>query len=163
MTNLFRVFFVSAFLLLIFVSVPAMAQQKPIQLSLFTPVQLFPETDAITGIRLNFLYGRNTTVVGLDLGLVNHTTTGLSKGLQTGLVGIVDSDFIGWQDNAVNVVKGNFEGLQLGIVNHANYASGLQLGLVNYARSMKGLQIGLINIIGQGGQFPIFPIVNWSF
>lgn len=163
MTNLFRVFFVSAFLLLIFVSVPAMAQQKPIQLSLFTPVQLFPETDAITGIRLNFLYGRNTTVVGLDLGLVNHTTTGLSKGWQTGLVGIVDSDFIGWQDNAVNVVKGNFEGFQLGIVNHANYASGLQLGLVNYARSMKGLQIGLINIIGQGGQFPIFPIVNWSF
>jgi len=29
--------------------------------------------------------------------------------------------------------------------------------------SMKGLQIGLVNIIRQGGQFPVFPIVNWSF
>ncbi len=163
MSRIFRVLLGSVLLLLIIVSSPVMAQQKPIQLSLFTPVQIFPETDAITGVRLNLLYGRNVSVVGLDLGLVNHTTSSVSKGLQYGLVGLVDSDFVGWQDNVVNVVKGDFEGLQLGIVNHAHYASGLQLGLVNYAGSMKGLQIGLINIIGQGGQFPVFPIVNWSF
>lgn len=163
MASLFRVLLGSVLLILIFVSAPVMAQQKPIQLSLFAPIQIFPETDAITGVRINLLYGRNTTVVGLDWGLVNHTTSGLSKGWQQGIVGFVESDFIGWQDNVVNVVKGNFEGFQLGIVNHANYASGLQMGLVNYARSMKGLQIGLINIIGQGGQFPVFPIVNWSF
>ena len=40
---------------------------------------------------------------------------------------------------------------------------GLQVGVVNYAQSMRGLQIGLVNIIKQGGQFPVFPIVNWSF
>ena len=157
-------FLIGFFLLLIvFASVPAMAQQKPIQVSLFTPIQIFPESDAITGLRLNFIYGRNTTVVGVDWGLVNHTTSGLSKGWQAGVVSIVDSDFIGFQHSGLNLVKGNFEGLQLGIVNHANYASGVQFGLVNYARSMKGLQIGLVNIIGQGGQFPVFPIVNWSF
>jgi hypothetical protein len=32
-----------------------------------------------------------------------------------------------------------------------------------YAQRLHGVQIGLINIIKTGGQFPVFPIVNWSF
>jgi hypothetical protein len=151
-------------IMLVFVSAPAMAQSsKPIQLSLITPVQIFDESIPISGVRLSLLYGRSVSVTGLDWGLVNHTTTGKSMGVQFGLVGIADADYMGWQNNWVNVVKNDFEGLQWGAVNYANYASGLQLGLVNYAESMYGLQIGLVNIIGQGGQFPIFPIVNWSF
>jgi len=141
----------------------AHAQNKPIQLSLFTPVQIFPEATPITGIRFNLLYGRNVRVQGLDFGLVNHTTTGHFKGVQMGLVGIVDADFDGFQDNAVNIVKGRAEGFQWGFVNYAVSASGFQLGFVNYAGTMKGLQIGLVNIIRQGGAFPVFPIVNWSF
>ncbi len=144
-------------------SSPLLAQDKPIQLSLLAPIQIFPEDNSISGVRLSLIYGRNASVTGLDWGLVNHTTTGLSKGVQFGFVSLVDSDFVGWQDNTVNVVKGNFEGFQSGFVNHANYAHGLQFGFVNYAASMKGLQIGVVNIIGQGGAFPVFPIVNWSF
>ncbi len=144
-------------------SSPLLAQDKPIQLSLFAPIQIFPEDNSISGVRLSLIYGRNASVTGLDWGLVNHTTTGLSKGVQFGFVSLVDSDFVGWQDNTVNVVKGNFEGFQSGFVNYANYAHGFQLGFVNYAASMKGLQIGIVNIIGQGGAFPVFPIVNWSF
>jgi hypothetical protein len=83
--------------------------------------------------------------------------------VQFGLVGIVDADFVGWQDNFANITKGNFEGFQWGFVNYAGHASGFQLGFVNYAVTMRGLQIGLVNIIKQGGQFPVFPIVNWSF
>ena len=139
------------------------AQTRPIQLSLVTPIQIFPETDSIAGLRFNLLYGRNVSVTGLDIGLVNHTTSGTSLGLQYGLVGIVDSDFKGWQDCGVNVVQGRCEGLQWGLVNYANDMSGFQFGFVNYARTMKGLQIGLVNIIKQGGQFPVFHIVNWSF
>lgn len=156
-------FAILALLILSILPVSILAQEKPIQLSLFNPIQLFPEDNAITGLRLNLLYGKNNTVVGLDLGLVNQNTSGVSKGYQTGLVGLVDADFMGWQNNIVNIVKGSFEGYQLGVVNHSDYASGVQLGLVNYARTLKGLQIGLVNIIGQGGQFPVFPIVNWSF
>jgi len=152
-----------AVLALIFISTPAMARNRPIQLALFTPVQVFPEDNPISGVRLNLIYGRNVFVTGLDLGLVNHTTTDISKGVQLGMVGLVDSDFVGWQHNSVNVTKGNFKGFQWGIVNYANYANGFQLGVVNYAVSMKGLQIGLVNIIRQGGAFPVFPIVNWSF
>jgi hypothetical protein len=142
---------------------PVAARERPIQFALFAPIQLFPEGDAITGIRLSLIYGKNTSATGLDWGLVNHTTSGKSKGVQFGLVGLADADFIGWQDNAVNIVKGDFEGLQWGIINYANSAGGLQLGFVNCARSLKGLQIGLINIIKQGGAFPVFPFVNWSF
>jgi hypothetical protein len=139
------------------------AEERPIQLSLVTPIQIFPPEDDITGIRFNLIYGRNTSVTGVDLGLINHCTGGVSKGLQYGLVGIVDADFVGWQYSAVNVTHGDFEGLQLGFMNYAGYANGLQLGIVNYAERMNGLQIGFINIIQQGGQFPVFPIINWSF
>jgi hypothetical protein len=139
------------------------AQEKSIQLSLFSPIQLVSERNAIAGVRLSLLYGKNTYVSGLDWGLVSHSTSGISKGVQFGLVGIDEADFSGWQSTAVNITKGNFEGFQWGVVNYAGHASGFQLGLVNYALSMKGLQIGLVNIIKKGGQFPVFPIVNWSF
>ncbi len=139
------------------------AQSRPIQLSLVTPIQIFPESDTIAGLRLNLLYGRNVSVTGLDIGLVNHVTTGSFIGLQHGLVNVVDSDFMGWQHGGVNVTQGRCEGLQWGFVNYTNEMSGVQFGFVNYAKTMKGLQIGLVNIIKQGGQFPVFPIVNWSF
>jgi hypothetical protein len=151
--------------ILVFVSMSSTvwAQSRPIQLSLVTPIQIFPESDTIGGVRLNLLYGRNVSVIGLDIGLVNHVTTGKFTGLQHGLVGIADSDFMGVQHGGVNVTQGRCEGLQWGMVNYAHEMSGLQFGFVNYARTMKGVQIGLVNIIKQGGQFPVFPIVNWSF
>lgn len=152
-----------AILSVILFAQPALAQHKPIQLSLFAPVQLVHEDNAISGVRLSLLYGRNTSITGLDWGLVNHSTSGVSKGVQFGLVGLGDADFVGFQSTAVNITKGDFEGFQWGIVNYAGYANGFQLGFVNYAMRMKGLQIGLVNIIKQGGQFPVFPIVNWSF
>ena len=95
--------------------------------------------------------------------MVNHTTSGLSKGAQLGVVGLNEADFLGWQSNGVNITKGNFEGLQLELVNYAGHSNGLQLGIVNYAVTVNGLQIGLVNIIKQGGQFPVFPFINWSF
>jgi len=141
----------------------ARSQDKPIQLALINPIQIVPESQGISGIRLSLLYGKNTAVTGLDWGLVNHSTAGISKGVQFGLVGFTEADYVGWQDCGINITKGNFEGLQWGLVNHANYVNGLQIGIVNHAGSMRGLQLGLVNIIKQGGQFPIFPIINWSF
>lgn len=149
---------------LILIASPALAQPRPIQIALITPVQIFSEDESISGVRWNILYGRNVTVRGLDFGLINHTTGGLSKGVQFGLVGIVESDFLGWQHNQlVNYTKGDFEGFQWGFFNYAKRASGFQLGFFNYVESMHGLQVGLINVIEKGGAFPVFPIVNWSF
>lgn len=150
-------------IILISMATPALAQPRPAQLALVTPVQIFHEDDTIVGVRLNLLYGRNASVMGLDMGLVNHVTTGISTGAQYGVVGLVDSDFVGFQNNMVNSTNGKFDGFQLGIVNYAKIANGFQLGFVNYAESMRGLQIGVVNIIQRGGAFPVFPIVNWSF
>lgn len=158
-----RTILITLFVLLALSALPAMAQNKPVQVALFNPIQIFPENSTIGGIRFNFLYGKNATVSGLDFGLVNHTTTGLSKGYQFGLVGITEADFLGFQNSVVNYTKGEMEGFQWGVVNYAGKANGFQLGLVNYAENMKGLQIGLVNIIKNGGQFPVFPIINWSF
>ena len=67
-------------LIITFVSTLVLADERPIQLALLTPVQLFPETDTVCGVRLNLLYGRNVSVTGLDIGLINHTTQGISTG-----------------------------------------------------------------------------------
>ncbi|MFC1549896.1 LA_2272 family surface repeat-containing protein [Candidatus Neomarinimicrobiota bacterium] len=139
------------------------AQTKPVQIALFAPAQIHPEETEIAGFRWNIIYGKNTTVSGVDVGFVNHTTAGSSIGFQGGFIGINDANFTGWQDNTFNITKGNFEGLQAGLYNYANNATGLQLGLINYARNLHGVQIGLVNIIEQGGAFPFLPIINWSF
>jgi hypothetical protein len=152
-------------LLVVLGACPVLGQEeaKPIQLSLFAPVQLVPEETPISGVRLGLIYSKNTSVSGLDLGLITHCTSDTSVGVQFGLVGLVDANYIGWQDNFVNVTREDFKGFQWGVVSYARRANGFPLGVVNYAMSMKGLQIGLVNIIKQGGQFPVFPIVNWSF
>jgi hypothetical protein len=159
-------------------SLPAIAAEKAVNLSLVTPISIAKETDSVTAFRFSLLYGKNTSVEVLDLGLISHTTEGLSKGLQWSAVNIAEADFkglqIGW---LVNYNAGSFEGVQFGFVNHTNngdglqvgfvnYAQkyhGLQIGFVNYAQKYHGLQIGLVNIISQDGFLPVFPIVNWSF
>ncbi len=157
------------------------AQTRPIQIAVVNPLQIFPETDSIAGLRINLIFGRNAAMTGFDWGLA-HRTVGLFKGVQFGVVGYNDTDAMGWQNNIVaNITLRKFEGFQSGFVNYVeeeaggfqfgvvNYAKtmkGLQIGIVNYAQRMGGsggLQIGIINIIEQGGLLPVMPIVNWSF
>ena len=91
---------------------------------------------------------------------VNGGTTGL----QTGIVGLTDADFTGWQGSvAWSRTGGHLTGLQCGVVNQADSVEGVQIGVVNLTRSMKGLQIGLWNQIDEKDQLRVFPIVNWKF
>jgi len=148
---------------LVVIALPARAAEKAVNLSLFTPVSIAKEDDSVSAFRFNLIYGKNTSVRVIDLGLVNHTTSGMSKGLGWGLVNLSDADFTGIQLGGVNVVGGSFEGFEWGVVNHAQNARGLQLGLINYAQTLHGVQVGLVNIIKQDGFMPFFPFVNWSF
>lgn len=136
---------------------------QPINIALVNPIQIFPEDVPVQGIRLNFIYGKNVSMVGFDWGLANHVGAGGFSGLQWGAVNICDGKCGGVQLGLVNYNQKNVEGFQWGWFNRGDYVNGFQLGLVNYAQTMKGLQIGLVNIIKTGGQFPVFPIVNWSF
>lgn len=155
----------------------AAANEQFIQIALWHPVQIFPAETSIRGVRLNLLYGVNKELRGLDVGLVNRNT-GLVKGLQHGVVGMAESDFLGWQDNIVaNLTDGKMtglqsgaynqtaqgEGVQWGFVNVADSFHGFQFGLLNKTNTMEGLQVGLVNIISKAPSHPILPIVNWSF
>jgi hypothetical protein len=143
-------------------ALPVAAAEKAVNLSLFTPISLAKADDAISAFRFNLIYGKNTSVRVIDLGLVNHTTSGLSKGLQWGAVNYTEGEFSGLQIAAININKGTASGLQWGTVNYAETAGGLQVALVNYARKLDGLQIGGINIIKEGGFLPVCIIANWS-
>ena len=163
----------------LFAADPVWAQgtEEPFQLSLFNPIQVRPEETSIFLLRVNLIYGKNVSVKGLDIGMVNHCSGGVTKALQWGLVGFVEGDFLGWQDHFVNMTAGTFTGFQsgfyndidngeafqLGFINRARTVSGFQLGIVNYTESMYGLQIGLINFIKEKDKLPVLPLVNWSF
>lgn len=134
--------------------------EHPINLALVTPIQIYKAEDAIKGFRFNLIYGRNSAMTGLDLGLANHVE-GRMKGVQWGLVNLTDAG-VGLQWGVVNLNEGEFEGFQWGWYNQAGLNNGLQLGLVNYARRAKGVQVGIVNIIKEGGQFPIMILVNWG-
>lgn len=155
----------------------AQENAESFELALFSPVQVRSPDVPVRILRLSLIYGENVSVRGLDVGLVSRSTGGVSKGLQYGLVGLVDGDFVGWQNTFINVTRGEFVGLQtaayneiaageafqFGLVNRAEDVSGFQLGFVNLAQDMYGLQIGLVNIIESKTSFSFLPIVNWSF
>lgn len=158
--------FAAALLVLLAIAlmpVDGLTEEKAVQLSLFNPVQIRPEDTAIKYFRFNLLYGKNTSIVGFDLGLANHLTAGESKALQVGFVNWVEADLRGLQYGVINSTKGTFTGWQWGFVNYSGHTKGFMLGFVNYTESMYGLQIGLINIIKEGGMLPFFPIFNFSF
>lgn len=156
------ILFYSTLLFVCFTSI-SYSQEQSIQLSLFNPIQIVPESQSVSGFRFNLIYGKNANVTGFDLGLVNEST-GLQKGVQWGIVNLTDGGVIGWQAGFVNLSKGFSEGLQTGSVNyHQGHFKGLQFAIVNYAATLHGLQLGLINIIGEGGFLPVFPFFNFDF
>jgi hypothetical protein len=140
---------------------PASAQTKPINIALVSPIQIVPPEVAVSGFRWNIIYGKNSAMTGLDIGIANHVA-GPMKGVQIGWFNQTES-MVGWQDGIVNYTTGEAEGLQSGGVNYAGRINGLQLGLVNYAERANGVQVGLINIIKEGGMFPVMIIANWGF
>ncbi|HEV2105438.1 MAG TPA: hypothetical protein VGU27_06865 [Candidatus Eisenbacteria bacterium] len=153
----------------------ARADGAPVNLSLFTPIQIVPASKSVSGLRLDLIYGRNVNVTGVDWGLVNHDT-GTGFAWQAGAVNLVEKDFTGWQEGWVNMTKDTFTGFQdglfnssdsmngfaLGVVNVTKHMHGVQVGVFNMTETMHGLQIGVANVI-QKGKIPVLPIVNWTF
>jgi hypothetical protein len=132
------------------------AEWTPFQLSLFSPVQLFPEETIVQGVRINILYGVNKELDGIDYGVINRTT-GTTKGAQVGAfplggINITESLYgaqIGGILGGVNVANGEVNGLQLsgifGGVNNAGNIEGAQIGGfiggLNKADNLSGLQL----------------------
>lgn len=143
--------------------IPSMgtAEEKPVQIALFEPVQIFPASTSIKGVRIS-LYGVNQDLTGLDWGLVNRLH-GDMTGYQLGLVNLVGGDSHGWQKGFANITEGRATGLQSGFFNKAGQVHGVQLGIWNQAGTLEGLQIGLLNFNESGTPHGFLPIVNYSF
>tara|TARA_R100000027_G_scaffold63204_2_gene55737 strand:+ start:398 stop:1009 length:612 start_codon:yes stop_codon:yes gene_type:complete len=136
---------------------------RPIELSLWSPIQLGSETDNVKGVRLNIFYAKNNDLTGLDLGFFGlGYNTGDVAGVQWNFIGsVVEGDMAGWQTGIYTHTKGEFRGLKGGIVNLQDddlygwqaglitladsKVVGLQTGLFNKAGDMRGLQFGLVN------------------
>jgi hypothetical protein len=151
-----------ALMISLLAALPVAAAEKPINISLFTPISIVKAEDSVSAFRYNFIYGRNTSVSVVDLGLINHTTSGLSKGLQWGAVNYTEGEFSGLQLAVVNINMGTAKGVSWSSFNYAENAGGLQVAVVNYAAKLDGFQVGVLNIIKSGGMFPVMVIANWS-
>jgi hypothetical protein len=79
--------------------------------------------EGVSAFRLDLLYGKNTSVKVVDLGLINQTTTS-SNGLQWGFVNYNEGSFNGLQLAAISYNKGTAGGLQWSGFNYAGTASG---------------------------------------
>jgi uncharacterized protein YjbI with pentapeptide repeats len=158
----------------------AMAEDKPVQLALFNPVQLVPETESIKGLSLGLIYAANQNVTGLsfvffgvneangdvkgvELGLGNWVE-GLSHGWQAGFVNRVGSRFVGLQSGILDITKGDLTGAQLGAVNWAEgYVHGAQAGLFNYSTGrFIGAQLGAVNMTKGEFSGAALGIVNYA-
>jgi hypothetical protein len=170
-----------------FVGMATMAQmvqaaERPVDVALFSPIEIFPATDDVKGFRFVFIYGKKQNFTGLDLGLAKftegdfvgvgiggHRVGGNAKGVLYGLFNYVEGDFTGWQNGIANWSFGETKGLQSGFYNRGGNLTGVQIGFVNRVTRLNGLQIGLLNFHDEGDQslFPkeaaFFPFVNWKF
>lgn len=136
---------------------------KPVQLSVFNPVQLVPEQDSVKGLRLSVFYTLNKDVTGLSLvwcgvnrasGDVNGVEIGLGNwvegsayGGQMGIVNHAGKRFVGLQYGMANVTDGDLTGLQWGLVNWTEgFMHGIQAGIVNVSKDKSvGLDFGVVN------------------
>lgn len=144
----------------ILAALPA-AADGPINISVFPPLAIVKPTEGVTAFRFDLLYGKNTAVRVIDIGLVNQTTS-MSSGLQWGFVNYNEGSFNGLQLAAISYNKGTAGGVQWSGFNYAGTATGLQLAFVNYAQKLDGFQIGVLNIAKTGGMFPLMVIANWK-
>ncbi|MDD5232649.1 MAG: hypothetical protein PHG91_04565 [Syntrophales bacterium] len=170
--------------IIVFGAGQAMAESKPVQLSLTPDVAIYDRTTRIEGFSLGF-WSENPQSA-FALGLVNGSTgdsVGFTwgilvnyadnyKGVQWSIVNYNKKNFTGWQSAFYNHTGGMMKGLQTGAVNYAENFKGLQLGIINYAeKASGGVQIGVINILPENKWFTGLPgelapgmvIVNWRF
>lgn len=134
------------------------------QFGFFAPdLQLVDASEDVRGLRIDFVYGENRNVSGVDLGIVNSTTgdftgfgwapganlvDGDAAGVQwSWIYSRTDGEFTGWQSGIVSRIGGADScGLQSGWVNLNEIDfTGVQLGLFNRAETLKGLQLGIVN------------------
>jgi hypothetical protein len=142
----------------------AQDQVTGFQASLFHPKQLHPDTYSVDGFRINIIYGVSEDMQGIDIGIVNEST-GSVHGFELGLDNRVGKDFGGSQLGLFNEVKEDCKGLQVGVIVNLTRGEmqGVQIGLYNHAESLDGIQLGLFNFNDDTKYLGFFPFINAAF
>jgi hypothetical protein len=166
----------------------AAAADTPFQLGL--PGLNVPSDPQVSGMRLSFLWGKNRSTHGFDVGLLSMSETSDFSGLA--LVGGV-SRVTGRMDSGVafslvNLHSGSDSGVNGAFINllhdteHAfntgfviiasgttlvdlggvnvSNASTAQIGFINVTKQIKSFQFGFINV-ADNGFLPVFPVFNF--
>ncbi len=158
-------------LLVLFVTQPASAIISPVSVGILPPLELPPDTATIIGARVSFLYGRQKSMYGVDLGgLGNMTYVDFGGIAVSGLFNVTHgmTNIIGLQAAGLTNVNtnntrvfgiqfaglfnsngGNFDlyGFQVAPVNAGlrTVIRGAQIGIYNAAAVVYGFQIGVLN------------------
>ena len=116
----------------------------------------------------NMLFGMNGGVRGFELGGIGNyndgdvsgfqlagtvnVNKGATRGVQlSGTANINMGPTRGFQLAVANIVQGEAEGMQLGVLNTTTKLKGVQLGVVNIAGERDGgIPIGIINVVKNG-------------
>jgi hypothetical protein len=158
------------------VATRAVYRTVPFNIALVSPVEIFPFQDKqIMGTGISVLYGRTASLIGYQVGLVNHVTDRLF-GVQAGAVNLSDGYGYGIRVGGLYTGGGRFGGISIGglanryadegswglmisAFNQAASFTGLQIGVVNIADTLKGVQIGLMNF-SRNGPLKFMPVIN---
>jgi hypothetical protein len=148
-----------------------------------------PNDPVVSGMRLSFIWGKNSRTSGFDVGVLSMSETSHFSGLA--LVGGV-SKITGRMDGGVafsllNYHTGNDSGVNGAFINLLNNADGFntgfvqiaqgttmvdlggvnvsqsstaQIGFINVTKRIKTFQFGFINM-AENGFLPIFPVFNF--
>lgn len=154
------------------------------------PGARFPDDPEVTGLRMTFLHGRNSSMRGVDFGILSMSETGTMSGVSfIGGVHRVHGDMTGGATfNVVNLHEGRDRGFNgafvnllgqpdaafnVGFLNVArrntmvdlggvNVSDGavVQLGFLNVTRRLRSFQFGFLNL-AENGFLPVFPVFNF--
>jgi hypothetical protein len=148
-----------------------------------------PKDPDVLGMRFVFLYGKNQSVRGLDLGFASISesvtqsgftfnmglskVTGASSGCACSLVNVHTGNDSGFNGAFINIVHAIEKGVNGGFVNvtdgfsnvdigglSISKKSTVQIGFINFTDEITGVQIGFLNV-AENGFFPVFPLFNF--
>jgi len=159
------------------------------QFQLGLPNLNVPSDPEVNGMRLSFIWGKNRSTHGFDLGVLSMSETANLSGLAlvggvSRVTGRMDSgvafslvNFHSGSDSGVNgafinllndtqnafntgfVTIAKTTSVDVGGVNVSD-ASTAQIGFINVTKRIKSFQFGFINM-AENGFLPVFPVVNF--
>ena len=149
-----------------------------------------PDNPDVDGVRLSIIYGKNSSMSGLDLGFfsmseseelsgvafvfgVHRLTAGMDGAAAFSLVNLHRGNDSGLNAAFLNMLDSAESAVNLGFLNIAsgetmvdvgalNLAdeSTAQLGFINVTNRLKGFQLGFINV-ADNGFLKVFPFFNF--